>query len=95
MIVLKLLDKAPKRLQRMLLHLKKYNLQFQYKKGTHMYLADTLIRAHRPEVHTCDFYQNLKEMDLTTSLALSGDKLVEIKHASVNDPVLKALRKVI
>ena len=57
-----------------------------------MYLADTPSRAHRPEVHTCDFYQNL---DLTTSLALSGDKLVEIKHASVNDPILKALRKVI
>ena len=60
-----------------------------------MYLADTLSRAHRPEVHTCDFYQNLEEMDLTTSLALSGDKLVEIKHASVNDPILKALQKVI
>ena len=50
MIVLKPLDKAPKRLQQMLLRLQKYNLQVQYKKGTHMYLADMLSRAHRPEV---------------------------------------------
>ena len=95
MIVLKPLDKAPKRLQQMLLRLQKYNLQVQYKKGTHMYLADTLSRAHRPEVHMYDFYQNLEEMDLTASLALSKDKLLEIKHASANDPVLEALRKVI
>lgn len=95
MIVLKPLDKAPKRLQRMLLRLQKYSLQVQYKRGAHMYLADTLSRAHRPEVHACEFYQNLEEMDQTSSLALSQDRLQEIRHTSADDPVLKSLRKII
>ena len=60
-----------------------------------MYLADTLSRAHRPEVHACGFYQNLEEMDQTSSLALSQDRLQEIRHASADDPVLKSLRKTI
>ena len=38
---------APKRLQRMLLRLQKFDLQVSYKKGTEMYLADTLTRAYR------------------------------------------------
>lgn len=60
-----------------------------------MYLADTLSRAHRPEVHACEFYQNLEEMDQTSSLALSQDWLQEIQHTSADDPVLKSLRKII
>ena len=94
-IVLKLLDKAPKHLQQMLLCLQKYNLLVQYKRGTQMYLADTLSQAHRPEVHTCDFCQNIKEIDLTTSLALSEDRVSEINRASANDLVLKALQEII
>ena len=37
---------ALKRLQRMLLRLQKFDLQVSYKKGTEMYLADTLSRAY-------------------------------------------------
>ena len=37
---------APKRLHRMLLCLKRYNLEITYKKGKEMYLADTLSRAY-------------------------------------------------
>ena len=48
MIVLKPLSSAPKRLQRMLLH---------------MYLADTLSRAYIPEVNVCDFVHELEELD--------------------------------
>ena len=36
---------APKRLQRMLLHLQKYDLEIYFKPGQHMYQADTLSRA--------------------------------------------------
>ena len=38
---------APKRLQRMMLRLQKFDLLVSYKKGTEMYLADTLSRAFR------------------------------------------------
>ena len=36
---------APKRLQRVLLRLQKYDLEIGFKPGQHMYLADTLSRA--------------------------------------------------
>ena len=40
---------APKRLQRMLLRLERFDLVVQYKKGSQIYLADTLSRAFSPE----------------------------------------------
>ena len=44
-IVLKPVNSAPQRLQRMLLRLQKYNLVLKYKKGRDMFLADTLSRG--------------------------------------------------
>ena len=43
----KSLISAPKRLQRMLLRLQKFDLEVTYKKGTEMVLADTLSRAYK------------------------------------------------
>ena len=40
---------APKRLQRMRLRLQKYPLEVRYKKGSEMYVADTLSRAYNTE----------------------------------------------
>ena len=45
-IVKKPLHAAPERLQRMLLQLQRYDLQFVYKKGKELFLADTLSRAY-------------------------------------------------
>ena len=70
-IMLKPLISAPKRLQRMLLKLQKYNLQVKYKREEKMFLADTLSCAYLPEVNTCEFAQNLENVDHTSSLALS------------------------
>ena len=47
----------------MLLTLQKYNLQVVYKKGTQMFLADTLSRAFLPEINACDFNKELEEVD--------------------------------
>ena len=44
-IVLKPLQAAPPRLQKLLLRLRKYNLEVRYKKGCDMVLADTLSRT--------------------------------------------------
>ena len=45
---------APKRLQRMMLWLQKYDHDVTYKKGTHMYLADTLSRVHLPTTYNTE-----------------------------------------
>jgi len=94
-IVLKPLDRAPKRLQRMLLQLQKYTLSVKYKEGARMFLADTLSRAHRSEVHSCEFAKGLEEMDQTLSLAIDASQLKKIQQASANDPILSELRQVI
>ena len=44
-LVTKLIHAVPKRLQRMMLHLQQYDLNIKYKKGSMMYLADTLSRV--------------------------------------------------
>ena len=40
---------APKRLQRMRLRLQKYPLEVRYKRGSEMYVVDTLSRAYHTE----------------------------------------------
>ena len=98
-IVQKPLHSAPKRLQRMLLQLQKYNLEWTYKKGTTMYLADTLSRAHLPDVCACDheLATNLAKIDhtATTQLAVTKDRLTRISYTSADDPVLQVLRETI
>lgn len=44
-ILKKPIHTAPARLQRMLLRLQSYDISLVYKKGKHMYVADTLSRA--------------------------------------------------
>ena len=44
-IMYKPLHAAPKRFQRMLLRLQKYDIKLQYRPGKEMYLADTFSRA--------------------------------------------------
>ena len=60
-IFVKPLASAPQRLQRMLMRLQKYSLQVKYKKGTVMWLADTLSRAYLSEVNASDFTRELEE----------------------------------
>ena len=94
-IVTKPLNKAPNRLQRMLLRLQKYSLKVTYKKGNEMFLADTLSRAYLPEVHPCEFVHQLEEVDHTSLLAIPPDQLQKIKQASEDDMVLRELRSTI
>ena len=46
------LNKAPARLQRMLMRLQRYQFNVVYKKGTSLYIADTLSRAALPTLST-------------------------------------------
>ena len=95
MIVQKPLNSAPKQLQQMLLQLQKYSFVVGYKKGTQMYLADTLSRAHLPEVQACELALEVAGIDHTSTLALPAERLHQLQHASADDPVLCELRKTI
>jgi hypothetical protein len=59
-IVKKSLSSAPKRLQRMLLQLQRYDFELVYRPGTQMVVADTLSRAFPPAVvETNEFSEEL------------------------------------
>ena len=66
----------------MLIQLQKYTLDAKYKKGEHMYLADTLSRAYTPEVNVCDFVHELEELDHRESLPVSQERWQQLNHAS-------------
>ena len=60
-----------------------------------MYLADTLSRAHLPDVQVCEMAEEAAKVDHTETLALSGERLQQLRHASADDPVLDILRTTI
>ena len=94
-IVRKVLNSAPQRLQRMLLRLQRYNLEIRYKKGKEMFLADTLNRAFLPKVHVSELVHELEEIDHKASLPVSDAQWHQIENASADDPVFQELQSVI
>ena len=60
-----------------------------------MLIADTLSRAHLPEVNASVSVRELEEVDYRANLPLSDVRWQQVAHASANDPVLKQLRDVI
>lgn len=90
-IVKKPLHAAPARLQRMLLQLQSYNLEFIYKKGKELFLADTLSRAYPdnlPEENDCNY-------DVITVLSISPSRMTELQQETLADPTLQKLTSVI
>ena len=89
-IVKKPMALAPKRLQRMLLKLQRYNFELVYKKGTEMYIADTLSRVkHTTETNV----QSQFEKDMESICAIDNDldvsgQLQEIRVATSGDDTL-------
>ena len=94
-IVRKPLNDAPKRLQRMLLQLQRYSLNVCYKKGKHMYMADTLSRAYLPETSQVAEVEELEHVSHTESLALAPEDLQRLKLATSQDVAMQELRRTI
>ena len=94
-IFVKPLASAPQRLQRMLMRLQKYSLQDKYKKGTEMWLADTLSRTYLPVVNASDFTLELEEVDHCARLPVTKERWQQLRHASADDPVQQTLRGII
>ena len=91
------LNKAPRRLQRMMLQLQQYNFTVQYKRGKEMHIADTLSRAAITKPNTngisqeCEvFHLELVTLDLKPS-CITSNTLQQIQLETSKDPVLTSL----
>ena len=105
-IMKKPLHKAPKRLQRMMLALQKYDLKVTYKPGRHLYIADTLSRAYINSDKEAKSYGEVRqvndmqqkdpeEINLLKYLPISEERLSEIRQKTKEDPELQKLKQVI
>ena len=102
MIQQKPLAAAPKRLQAMLLRLQRYDVTVKYKQGSEMYIADLLSRAYlkdetggsEGEILTIEEDNEISQAT-GGSLAVSEERLNQIKEATARDETSTELKKVI
>ena len=77
---------APARLQRMLLHLQKYNLDVQYVPGKNMFIADTLSRASLTEnTDKSSFINPLGTVNYRDTMMVSSERLEKFKIHTAED----------
>lgn len=94
-ILKKPLHCAPKRLQRMMLQLQKYNIQLVYKPGKEMYLADTLSRAYIEDKQTEPESEEIEAINMIKDLAISEERHKEIQQHTETDTQQQKLKHVI
>ena len=93
------LHSAPCRLQKMMMQLQHYNIRVTYKRGTSLMVADTLLRAPLPTVN--DSKQTNFEIfriDIDSNITnprITSETLKDIKGATMSDPTLYSLNRVI
>lgn len=86
---------APRRLQRMLLRLQKFEYNIVYKKGAEMYVADTLSRATLPVSDKDEEKTSVFDIDQISYISISEEKIRKIKEAAEADESMKLLKSVI
>ena len=110
-ILKKSLLSAPKRLQRMMLRLQKFDIDVVYKQGPLMYMADTLSRAttHKSgdnkqlemaevlsiQEARSEVESEVERINMLENLAVQDGTLNKIKQATKTDKTLQALVAVI
>jgi len=108
-ITKKSLLSAPKRLQRMLLRLQKFEFDVVYKRGTQTYMADTFNRAYRDDLHVqksdCVVFnvddnrsataKDAEAINMLHFLPLRDTTIVSIQKYTEEDPDLQALATII
>lgn len=91
-ILKKPIHTAPARLQRMMLRLQCFDITLVYKKGKHMYLADTLSRAPNTKVPPDAESDTFEVMSVSY---ISTARLEELQKETAEDKVLQTLSTVI
>ena len=94
-IVRKPLLSAPKRLQRMLLRLQKYNIKVIYVPGRDMLLADTLSRAYLPDSDQGATESELETVNMISYLPISAERLSAIRDATKEDMKLQEVIRLV
>jgi hypothetical protein len=97
---------APRRLQRMMLRLQKFNLNVNYKKGEQMYIADLLSRSmpnqmedivEKAEIyalkHEDGIYEEICSINQIDFVPVKAERLRRIKEAVGRDEEMQALAK--
>ena len=90
-ITKKSLESAPKRIQGMMLKTQMYDTEIRYQRGSEMFIADLLSRAHLNESKQEEF----EYINMMKYLPIRKDRLLRIKEATSNDKAMKSLRDVI
>lgn len=90
-ITKKPLDRAPKRLQGMLVRALAYDIEVRYLKGTEMFLADTLSRAYLPKTSE-EGQEEFETINAVTYLVMSDERVREIRLHTTDDPALQQLK---
>ncbi|XP_048577062.1 uncharacterized protein K02A2.6-like [Nematostella vectensis] len=102
---------APKRLQRMMLRLQKFDLQVNYKRGAEMYLADTLSRAFRGQKRSASrddvgdvmlleemrgtTEREVESIDMIQFLPVSEATQASLRQATEQDTAMRELKSII
>lgn len=86
---------APKRLQRMLLRLQKYDINAIYVPCRKMLLADTLSRAYIPDSTKGDTETEIKTVNMADYLPISAERLSSIRAATKEDLKLRRVMEMI
>ena len=86
---------APRRLQRILLRIQKFDYEIVYKKGAEMHVADTLSRAYLPAAEEDMEKATIFDIDQRSYLSISEGKILKIKEASKEDETMNLLKQVI
>jgi transposase InsO family protein len=91
-ILKKPLSQSPKRLQSMILRIRRYDITFDYVPGPKLVLADTLSRA---PLKSEESVKTVHNMNATQYLNISDSRLEEIRTATEEDASLQTLASVI
>jgi hypothetical protein len=92
-ITCKPLDRAPKRLQGMLLRALAYDIEVKYLEGSKMFLADTLSREYLPA--SSNDQSEFETINAVKFLPMREERIEQIRLATENDPTLESLKATI
>lgn len=87
-ILKKPLSSVPRRLQGMILRCQRYDINLLYKKGSEMYLADTLSRASLPNT---DEQNEFEMVNVFKALPIRTDRLTKLQEATLYDEQLQQI----